>query len=250
MRLKIFPYKLGSESARDLARALRVKRIIPGGRYKPTRYTKVINWGASNFHFPSINTVNTPSAVQVASNKLTALVAMQAAGVSVVPFTDVLATARGWLNLGSKVVARHKLRANSGDGIQIVRAGQDVPYAPLYTKYMKKDREFRIHVFRGKVFDFQEKRKRNGYDYEQHGEDASLIRSHLNGWIFCRTGVMAPEYVKQEAIRAVQALGLDFGAVDVVDFNSRAYILEVNTAPGLENTTLQKYVAEFRKLLW
>jgi len=249
MRVKIYPYKLGSESARDLARALRVKRIIPGGRYSPTRYTKVINWGSSAFHFPSLNTINEPRAVATASNKLSALQVLKQAGVSTVEFTDSQATVRGWLNLGNKVVVRHKLSANSGDGIQILRNSYDVPYARLYTKYMKKDREFRIHVFQGRVFDFQEKKKKSGVVHEE-GSDNHLIRSHLNGWIFCRTGVSCPEYIKSEAIRAVAALGLDFGAVDVIDARGRPYILEVNTAPGLENTTLQNYVAQFRRAIY
>lgn len=247
MKVKIFPYKLASKSAKDLAQALRVKRIRPGSSYRPTRYTRVINWGSSQFPFPSINTINEPRCVAIASNKLLALQSLKQAGVSTIEFTTSSATVQGWLNLGIKVVVRHKLNANSGDGIQILRHGDVVPYARLYTKYMKKDREFRIHVFQGRVFDFQEKRKRNGVRFEE-GMNNSLIRSHLNGWIFCRAGVFVPEYVKQEAIKAVRALGLDFGAVDVIDNGGKAYILECNTAPGLEASTLNNYVNEFRKL--
>src|SRR5271154_6962934 len=111
--MKIFPYKLGSESAKQLAQALNIKRIKPHGRYAPTRFTKVINWGSSSFHFPSVNTVNEPRAVAVASNKLLALEAMKQGGVSVVEFTSNASTVRGWLNLRSKVVVRHKLNSNS-----------------------------------------------------------------------------------------------------------------------------------------
>jgi len=44
---------------------------------------------------------------------------------------------------------------------------------------------------------------------------------------------------------------LDFGAVDVV-FNSKeklAYVLEINTAPGLTGSTLDGYVERLRKFL-
>lgn len=50
--------------------------------------------------------------------------------------------------------------------------------------------------------------------------------------------------IETEAIKAVNALGLDFGAVDIVTEKNTGipYVLEVNTAPGNEGTTTQKYV--------
>jgi hypothetical protein len=243
--LKIYPYKLGSESARDLAEALGVKRIIPGGKWQPKHNSVILNWGSSTIHFRHDKVLNRPDKVAVASNKLRALEAMRAGGVSVVDFTTAINTAREWLRSGHKVLARHKLSANSGAGISVVRRGGVIPEAPLYTKYFKKDREFRIHVFHGKVFDFQEKKKKSGIEFED-GSDNHLIRSHLNGWIFCRTGVVCPQYIKEEAIAAVEALDLDFGAVDVIDVAGRAYVLEVNTAPGLEATTLERYMGAIR----
>jgi D-alanine-D-alanine ligase-like ATP-grasp enzyme len=44
---------------------------------------------------------------------------------------------------------------------------------------------------------------------------------------------------------------LDFGAVDVI-YNraqDKAYVLEVNTAPGLEGSTLDNYVEAIQKVL-
>jgi D-alanine-D-alanine ligase-like ATP-grasp enzyme len=53
--------------------------------------------------------------------------------------------------------------------------------------------------------------------------------------------------VTSEAIKAVNCLGLYFGAADVIwnDKEQRAYVLEVNTAPGLEGTTLENYANAF-----
>ena len=45
------------------------------------------------------------------------------------------------------------------------------------------------------------------------------------------------------AVDCVNHIGLDFGAVDII-YNNRddvCYLLEVNTAPGLQGTTLEKY---------
>jgi glutathione synthase/RimK-type ligase-like ATP-grasp enzyme len=43
------------------------------------------------------------------------------------------------------------------------------------------------------------------------------------------------------------ASGLDFGAVDVIwnERQQRAYVLEINSAPGLEGTTIDDYVRYF-----
>ncbi|MNL18562.1 hypothetical protein D3C87_1397120 [compost metagenome] len=74
------------------------------------------------------------------------------------------------------------------------------------------------------------------------------IRNHGNGFIFARNedGITPPDVLVQ-AVNAVKALGLDFGAVDVIfnDKEQKAYVLEVNTAPGLAGETLQGYVKRF-----
>jgi glutathione synthase/RimK-type ligase-like ATP-grasp enzyme len=42
------------------------------------------------------------------------------------------------------------------------------------------------------------------------------------------------------------ALGLDFGAVDIIqDDGGNFYVLEVNTAPGLEGQTIKSYAEGF-----
>lgn len=57
-----------------------------------------------------------------------------------------------------------------------------------------------------------------------------------------RDGVVVSDETKAEAVKAVAALGLDFGAVDIViDREGKPVILEVNTAPGIQGTTLTNY---------
>jgi glutathione synthase/RimK-type ligase-like ATP-grasp enzyme len=73
------------------------------------------------------------------------------------------------------------------------------------------------------------------------------VRNHHNGFVFTRSGFDTPEAVSKAAMDAMRILGLDFGAVDVV-YNSRenrAYVLEVNTAPGLEGSTVDDYANYF-----
>lgn len=112
--------------------------------------------------------------------------------------------------------------------------------APLYTQYVKKADEYRIHVFDGQVIDIQQKRKRQEVPNE---EVDYQIRNLAGGWVFCRDNIDCPSVCSTLAIDAVSALGLTFGAVDI-GFNRNegvGYVYEVNTAPGLEGSTLDSY---------
>ena len=62
---------------------------------------------------------------------------------------------------------------------------------------------------------------------------------------------MLPDDVTKQALLAVDGLGLDFGAVDVGwnQHYQEATVYEVNTAPGLTGTTLDKYTNAIRRLL-
>lgn len=242
--LKIIPYKMGSKSARELARALGVLRIRTPG-YVQKRTDFIVNWGASDPNVLGMfyrQWLNLPHAVEKAANKLWTLQALQQASVPCPEFTTNQMEAFGWAE-DVKVVVRHTLTGHSGQGIEIVRPEHNcMPLAPLYTKYFKKQQEYRVHVFNGRVIDVTQKKRPSDY-LEDDGHNP-LIRNHSNGWIFCRTDVVAPACVLDSSIRAVACLGLDFGAVDI-GFNTdtgQCAVFEVNSAPGLENTTLDRYV--------
>lgn len=238
-----------SNSGRDL------RKQIPARRLKevtPTSGKVVINWGNSDMgmcgsSFQNANEVwNHPSFVKVAANKLLAFDQLNSFGVPVVPYTTDISVAAEW-RLNSDVVVRHKLRGHSGDGIEIAKAGSEgVPVAPLYTKYCPKKYEYRVHVMFGIVIDVTRKIR----DPAQEPTNWQ-IRSHQNGFIFARANLKHREQIEPVAIDAIQALGLHFGAVDIIiDENShQPLVLEVNTAPGLEGQTLEAYVNAFRNKL-
>lgn len=257
--LKLYPYKIGSESATELSTLLDIMRVKPDGNYVPKIGHKIVNWGQGRL--PNWNDIairrgvsilNKPAAVNIAANKLMALQALKNAGVRIPDFTTSLAEAQRWLNNFNVVVERHELRGNSGEGIRIVTLHDDemedsLQYAPLYTKFIPKTAEFRVHVFRGEVLDYIEKKKLVG---ERRPANFNKYISSINyGWVFSRTGVMDVPEVRQLAIKAVAALGLDFGAVDIVYADGLPYVLEVNTAPGLSGITLVKYANAFRRYM-
>ena len=252
--MNILPYKAGSESAKSLAQALDIKRIkTKGSKFKGNHRKVVINWGNSKVceEILKCAIINRPECVSKASNKLSFFKAMAEAGVSIPRFTEAPEEAKGWLDENKTVVARTILNGHSGAGIVLLEGNVEIVKAPLYVEYVPKKEEYRVHVFQGEVVDVQRKaRKKDVADDQVNWK----IRNHANGFIFARGEDVlgaVPEDVLAQAKRAVEACGLDFGAVDVIynDKQKKAYCLEVNTAPGLTGATLEGYVARFKEFM-
>jgi glutathione synthase/RimK-type ligase-like ATP-grasp enzyme len=256
----ILPYKMASASAKTLAQELKAIRIKKeGSRFKGSAEKTVINWGCSEVsdEVAKCRIINKPEAVKLAANKLHFFERMlqhnrhadwDERTIAIPNFTTERRVAESWVNNGIIVVERHKLTGNSGEGIRLVEAGGEITDAPLYVKYIPKKQEYRVHVANGRVVDLQRKARRREVPDEQVNW---RIRNHDNGFIFQRNNVGAPRYVAEEAVLAVSICGLDFGAVDVVynEREGRAYVLEINTAPGLVGETLAGYVNRFKEWL-
>lgn len=137
------------------------------------------------------------------------------------------------------VVARTLTNSSEGKGIVIFEKGTTPPPAPLYTEYIPKKKEFRVHVWNNKAFDVAEKRKRKGYDQERNTQ----VRNTANGYVFCRDNVVEPEGLRVLAENAVAALGRSYGAVDIIwnEKQNKCYVLEVNSRPGMEGKTVDLY---------
>lgn len=248
MRIRLQPYKQGSAGCRALSEASGVKRVrLVRTRFNPRPGDVIVNWGSSQWLFDCAY-VNNPDLVAVASHKLEAYRVMKDYGVCVPPFTELREEAIPWLRDGRSVVVRHLLNASGGRGITVVPPdGTHLPLAPLYTRYIPKYDEYRVHVWGGQVIDIQQKRRRTT---NAEREADSQIRNKAGGWVFCREGVECPEVVTEQAIKSIEALGLDFGAADIGYTRNRdlATVYEVNTAPGVEGTTLGRYAERIRGL--
>lgn len=248
--MHIFPYKATSNTAKELARALGIKRVkAERSKFKGGQHKTVINWGASEIGSPEVRKckiLNGPPMVKVAADKLSFFV--RCAGTGLTPdYTTDLGTAQKWIGEGSAVVCRTILNGHSGQGIVLAHKVDELVKAPLYVKYVPKKDEYRVHVGSGgeEVIDVQKKAVKKDFD----GVVNHQIRNHDKGYVFIREGINPPEEVLTKAKACVKLLGLDFGAVDII-YNVRkklVYVLEVNTAPGLEGTTLDNYVKYFQR---
>ena len=153
--------------------------------------------------------------------------------------------------------------------------------AHYFQSYMDIKTEFRLHVFDGNIIYAVKKtenateagwvaqRKEKVLDYAQknninvdqatmdyvlkrlYGEQQlpdRIVRSNHRGWKFASVSLATlPAALKTAAIKSVSAMGLDFGAVDCcIDMKNHSWIIEINSGPGLQGTTLEKYINAFR----
>ena len=238
-RCKVYPYKQGSRGAKILAEALEGKVLKHvNSKYRPRVGDVVVNWGSSDVpRFAPATTLNAD--VSVALCKLKSLIAMDEAGVNVPKFWVDKNDASDSCEEGDVVVCRTKLRGHSGDGIVIAENVEELVDAPLYTKYVKKKDEYRVHVMVDEAFFIQ--RKARKLDVENPNW---RVRNLAGGFVFVETPAHeVPVEVVEQALKAIKALKLDFGGVDVIwnDKEKKAYVLECNTACGLEERTAAAY---------
>ena len=256
MTLHIFAHNEYSEGAAALATALGIKRI----RHENSRYVgnpnkTVINWGSGRQLPEPIQRsqiINRTERVAATANKKRFFELLEDTDARVPDWTDSIEEARRWQLEAKIIVGRAVLNGHSGQGIHIFGSGLenvfDTAALPLYTVYIPKKMEFRIHFAFGRVIDIQRKIR----DPNREPTDWR-VRSHQNGFIFARNGVddAMPVDVMTQAEIVADRCGLDFGAIDIIYNESRdeAYVLEVNSAPGLVGQTVESYANAFRHLL-
>lgn len=249
----IYPYDRTSEAARLLARELKTKRVFENGSYVYQPNNLVINYGNKrqpNWGYNrNVKILNHWNVIQLSSNKLTALNRLKERKVSTIEFTTSKDKAVEWVRSGQTVMCRTILNGHSGHGIVVAIAPEQVVDAPLYSVYKKNIGEFRLIIVNGVVVDFMQKKRKIDWKGENGEKVNPLVKNHCNGWIFARQDVHPPKIVLDEAVKAMEALELNFAAVDVIynQKENKAYILECNTAIGLEadGTTLKNLSTAF-----
>lgn len=139
------------------------------------------------------------------------------------------------------LIAR-KVKHSKGKDILVCRTAKQVYNAlnkdrEYFTKLVASDTEYRVWVYRKRVLTVYEKR------LTEPKKNTGFGRNRRHGWTFHRLpSEQIPEAIRRVSIAAVAALGLDFGAVDVLGkwidrdhTNVTPTVLEVNTAPGVSD---------------
>jgi hypothetical protein len=163
-------------------------------------------------------------------NKLEELELLRAKGVVTVPFS------RSPRDLTAPVLGR-SLHHTRGNDIIVYRV-RGVPHRrhDFYTQLIDKQQEFRIWTFRKTVIGCYEKILSYPAKLGRRGRSRE-VWNYRNGYAYLfRRPDAVPENLRQLARDAVDAVGLDFGAVDlVVDRRGVGWVLEINSAPGVED---------------
>lgn len=270
--LLVFPANSYSRSAKALAKALHGTKSISQIEHVTTKGTNldVINYGwagfknAGNLQLALTNAriINRPEAVSVVRDKMRFFSAMQKNkdGPRIPEFLTSLEEAQAHLEKKEIVLGRSKTGSCGTDIALFEDNPEGFAKSDFWVVYKKKRNEFRVHLFRfakqePEIIDVQKKVLRATDPVSNQPIDKSkvnfMVRSHRNGFIFQRNDITVPEDVKTQALKAFSATSLDFGAVDVIwnEHEGKAYVLEINSAPGLEGTTLDNYVSAFEKIL-
>lgn len=251
----MYSHNENSEGAKTLSKALKGRRIkheessFVGGANKT-----VINWGSRALPEEVLKSrvLNTQEMVERNANKLSFFNSLNSVASNLRPRTPRWTTnsqeAIGWITEKQTVVARKVLNGSSGEGIHFMTFDKPNSFvdAPLYTEYVKKKDEYRVHFMNGEIIDFQRKALRKEFNAQKVDW---RIRNLDSGFVFVRDGVKLPGDVEHQAVLALSMCGLDFGAIDLIynEKENQGYVLEINTAPGLQGETVTSYADGFNK---
>ncbi len=208
-------------------------------------YDYLIRWGSrrrpTGRTFRPEEVVNSPRAIRNATQKFDALNSLSLAGIPTPAFTrdkDRIGPPGSDAALTYPVLGRDKSHS-AGSDIDLIMQERDIELSGQshhYVQYEPVATEFRVQVFNGDVLKVHEKLLRTEAD-----NDDPHIRNSENGWVFANPRSERPD--TDIAIDAVDALDLEFGAVDLirVEGTGEELVLEVNTAPTLDEANMERY---------
>ncbi len=182
--------------------------------------------------------LNSREAVSNSVNKFKMLQLLSEADIKTVEYNNDPATITDYLDESGNCYIRSKAG--------VVRYANN--FNPMLDSYYSKPvrnkrREYRVHVFNGKVIGLYEKVP------IAEGDRPKLFKSDTCNFVRCNPEISR---VKQPdldmCIAAVKSLGLLFGGVDLIrDNKMNCFICEVNSSPGLNTQMIEKYVQEINQ---
>ncbi|MDE2098607.1 MAG: hypothetical protein KGL39_15240 [Patescibacteria group bacterium] len=205
----------------------------------------LIRWGSrvDTLVDAAVRVLNPVAAIERASHKLMSLEILRDRGIPVPDFdTDPEALVE---RAGYPILGRRIQHARATDVVLCLQR-RDWVRRPrdYYVAYVPTNREYRLHVAGGEVIRIQGKYLDVSPDY------LPWVRNYATGHRFRAPRRRLHMTRLEAAVAAVEALGLDFGAVDLIVSDSGAhYVLEVNTSPSCSPRTGAAYVSSFARML-
>ncbi len=221
----------------------------------------LLRWGSTRrsekdalYENRGMKILNSASSILRNTNKLGSLRLFAKAGLNVPKIYTDKHSIKGFPVLG------RDRNHSGGKDIVIIQGSNNlssndfnkIPNKDFYVEFIPSKLEYRVHVFAGEVLRVTQKTFR-GHDRNGDSIDnKSLIRNDTFGW--GHSNIETNEVRKDilnACIKAVKAIGLDFGAVDVIisSVDEKPYILEVNTCPRLNSIGMKIYVDRIKELI-
>ena len=205
----------------------------------------VFRYGRTNSmpypYLERVKVINQSPHIELAANKFRALLKLSDSGIRVPRFSD------GYLDTFPQVIrTRYHSQGRGFEMIDTRWNRRPIGSDEYCIEFIDADREYRVLVFNGKVIGVDRK-----IETEELKND--IIRNHANGWGFLSLSREKNPWTYKKVggigLKAVEALELDFGAVDVLRKGNRLYVLEVNTAPGLRVGKAKRVANNVREMI-
>lgn len=163
-------------------------------------------------------------------------------------FTTDVGEAYEWVLEGSPVYGR-KNEHTKGKDIVIARLyNTDRRHVTAAEAWFQRDywtklvpnivEEWRVHIFDGKSI-------ARGRKHNDSANPSSFVRNRNSGYRMEHVSD-PPKGLRPISKAAVEACGYQYGAVDVLRTQTGFVVLEVNSAPAMDNYTLEAYVRAIR----
>lgn len=232
-----------SKLAKELGVTSFCSRLTP----PPDNTDIILNWGNSSiprWAFSEARWFNYLDAISNSSNKITMYWLFT---IYDIPTYEYYSDKED-LPFDVQIVARYLVSSHSGKGIEVFNSSDEyIPNAPLYTKLEQHDYEVRLYVVNGKAVHYVQKAKMSSKKLEDKGFTFDpIIKTYKNGWVFKQNDkVELTTIIEDLAVRAMEAVGLDFGCVDIAFTDpNKPIVVETNSAPGLRSPTTLKAFAQ------
>jgi hypothetical protein len=201
----------------------------------------LIRWGVSRRvrYKPNIGVLNSRRALRNNINKFRAFKLLADAELSLPKFS------KNPNDLNYPMLGRGKTH-QEGNDICLILQKEDLRFIRccFYTEYVKKHKEFRVHIIGGKPVIIGEK------TFKGEPNDYSALCWNREHKFKLKNRRALDIDVLNECVKAVKVLGLDFGAVDlIIGEDNNPYILEVNSCPRLDRKHREIYAKELRGLI-
>ena len=247
-----------NSTAKALAQSLGAKY---GKRIPPRNARAVLCWGAKiqpedvGRDLTYLNdkvVINKIENLQLNRDKVLSLKKMQDYGVKVPNFCigyDEVLRKIDEQRITMPIIARKRTH-QGGSGFELCLCKRDIRRARNkgvshhFLQYIPNDKEYRLHVFDGEIIRVSKKLGQEGCN--------NWKRNHDEGWTFTDLDIneLLTRGIKTEAKKAIEAMDLQFGAVDIIksDFGE-PYVLEINSGPGLMERGLTEYCHNIKRYL-